>query len=436
MRQARIVWVAAAAAAVAALPALVSAQAPVSERERFEAEQALHNRQHRLAEADQALRKADLDLRRDEHERTRWTSPLVLAIVAAAIAALGNAVVAFVNGRQQRELERHRAEANRSLEREKAENQIKLERDKGQAQLRSDARKAESDRILEVIKTGESEAAAANLQFLLSAGLVGSSGLGKRLATYLATRTPGTGPSLPAADGRFRFEPGAAPSETAAMETALRGFCDYLEQVGFALPEDEVSIGFEDVDNAYYDVEKKRVIIGTPLRAEPFAAYREYMHHVLMEFQSAPPFANHGAISIESGLADYFPASFMGTPLLGAIGARAMKLGQPYLRTLTKSEGFANLTKDVWFNNGQIWGSLFWDIRDALGQADADRLLLNAWTGVEWPGTASRSPAAFLKTMLTLAGRLGEDKAAPVKARLRKRGFPVPRPSPPRVMTE
>jgi hypothetical protein len=358
----------------------------------------------------------DLALRRQSDRDSRWTNPLVLAIIAAAIAAMGNAVVALLNGIQQRRLESERAEAGRTLEREKAE-----------AQIRLDGRKAESDRILEVIKTGESEAAAANLQFLLSAGLVSKAGLGKRLATYLATRRPGTGPTLPAADGRFRFETGAgAAPETAEMEASLGRFCDYLDGVGFSRPEREVSIGFEDVENAYYDVAAERVIIGTPLRSEPFAAYREYMHHVLMGFPTAPRMGNKSAISIESGLADYFPASFMGTPHLGATGARAMKLSRPYLRTLTKTEGFADLNDDMWFNNGQIWGSLFWDIREALGQKATDPLLLSAWASTKWPSAPSKSVGAFLKTLLAKAAAT-RDAVDVIRDRLGKRGFPVPR---------
>jgi len=428
MRIFRTFRIAALAASLALLPALAGAGArPVSEREKFEAEQAWRNGQQRLAEHDQDLRRMDLALRREESRGSRWTNPLVLAIIAAAIAALGNAIVALLNGIQQRRLEKERADASRALEREKAKNQIELERDKAEAQLRLDASKAESDRILEVIKTGESETAAANLQFLLATGLVSEAGLDERLKTYLAERKPGTGPTLPAADGRFRFETGpGAPSETEALETALRGFCDYLDRVGFSRPESEVSIGFEDVNNAYYDAEAKRMIIGTPFRAEPFAAYREYMHHVLMEYPGAPPMENGPATSIESGLADYYPASFMGTPLLGEHGARAMNLPRPYIRNLTGSAGFADLTDDLWFNNGQIWGSLFWDIRQALGQETTDRLLLSAWAATRWPSAPSKSVRAFLLTLLADAAPIaGAVKA--IRDRLYARDFPVPR---------
>src|SRR5688572_361411 len=95
---------------LAATPLAAAVDRPVSEREKFAAEQ--------------AYRKADLEMRHAEQTRSRWTSPLVLAIIAAAIAALGNAGVAFFNGRQQRILEKTRADLNRQLEAQRAKAQL------------------------------------------------------------------------------------------------------------------------------------------------------------------------------------------------------------------------------------------------------------------------------------------------------------------------
>ena len=437
MRHVRIQLAALVAGFVALSAADGAAARPVSEREKFEAEQTFRDRQQALAEGDQALRRMDLALRRENERQSRWTNPLVLAIIAAAIAALGNALVALLNGIQQRRLECERAEAGRTLERDKAENLLKLERDKAKAQIQLDERKAESDRILEVIKTGETETAAANLQFLLSAGLVSRTGLGERLTAFLATRQPGTGPALPAADGRFRFEGDAASApEAAEMDASLRRFGDYLDRVGFSRPEREARIRFDNVKNAYYDVAANCVVVGPKFRSDHFVAYREYMHHVLMTFPKAPSMEDVPAISIESGLAYYFPASFMETPLLGANAARAMNLSQPYIRTLKSAKGFADLNEDKWFNNGQIWGSLFWDIREALGQGATDSLLLSAWASTKWPTAPSRSAGVFLKTLL--ASATGDPNAVDtIRDRIAKRGFPVPGAAKPReIWTE
>ena len=89
---------------------------------------------------------------------------MVVAIIAATIAATGNAIVTVVNGIYQRELE---------------------------------DRKAEQTRILEMIKTGDPDKAADNLQFLLEAGLITDPGRIANIRGFLAARKPGSGPALP-----------------------------------------------------------------------------------------------------------------------------------------------------------------------------------------------------------------------------------------------
>jgi hypothetical protein len=74
---------------------------------------------------------------------------LVIAILATALAAAGNAAVALINGSAQRKLEETRATAARELETSKTAAQFELERTK-----------AEAGRILEVIKTGQEQSSA------------------------------------------------------------------------------------------------------------------------------------------------------------------------------------------------------------------------------------------------------------------------------------
>src|SRR5258706_598269 len=81
--------------------------------------------------------------------------PLVVAVLAAAVAAGGNAVVTYLNGSQQRALEEQRSE---------------------------------QARLLEVIRTGNPDKAAENLRFLLDAGLVAEPNLVQRLHAFLGKR--------------------------------------------------------------------------------------------------------------------------------------------------------------------------------------------------------------------------------------------------------
>jgi len=131
-------------------------------RERVERE--LREREIAVKEAEQKLKEQDFAFRRDESRRSRWGSPLVIAIFTAAAAAIGNAVVALVNGWQEQELERTRAEATR---------------------------------ILEMIKTGDPDKAAENLGFLSDAGLIEDPQRIVAIREFLARRKPGGGPSLP-----------------------------------------------------------------------------------------------------------------------------------------------------------------------------------------------------------------------------------------------
>jgi hypothetical protein len=108
------------------------------ECEKWEAERTFREREISIKEREQAIKEAELTLKKEEHAISQWRNPLVVAIFAAAVAASGNAVVAFTNGAFQRQLE---------------------------------SQKSEQARILEMIKTGDADKAAENLRFLLDAGL-------------------------------------------------------------------------------------------------------------------------------------------------------------------------------------------------------------------------------------------------------------------------
>jgi hypothetical protein len=128
----------------------------VPEAEKWETEK-------RFRERELALKEAELKLKRDDHASSGWRSPLVVAILAAALAAAGNAVVTIVNSRFERDL---------------------------------DDRRAEHERILEMLKAGSPDKAAANLKFLLNLGLISDASLATNLKSFLDVRAPGTGPAV------------------------------------------------------------------------------------------------------------------------------------------------------------------------------------------------------------------------------------------------
>lgn len=144
---------------------IAAAQAP-SDREKWESERLFRDREIQVKEREQDVKRGELELKRGESKGAGWRSPVVVAIFAAAVAAMGNATVTFLNSASQ---------------------------------IRLEAVKSEQARILEMIKTGNPDKAAENLDFLLKAGLISDAELRTHLQSFLQARTPGSGPSLPTA---------------------------------------------------------------------------------------------------------------------------------------------------------------------------------------------------------------------------------------------
>ncbi len=155
----------------------------------------------------------EIQLRRDEHElkkremsRSGWRSPLVVAIAAAALAAISNGAISFLDARQQRALEFQRT----------------------QAQLKLEDQRAEAARILEMIKSGDATAVRNNLQFLIEAGLIENEELIRRLAIYLKTTPDERIPRLPQ-----QIAPGDVPSRR--LHVLAVGVGDYQASAIFSL---------------------------------------------------------------------------------------------------------------------------------------------------------------------------------------------------------
>jgi hypothetical protein len=146
-----------------------------SEREKWEAELRLRQRELDIKAAEQVTSAKDVEARIAEQRRARWQNPLFLAVLAAALAAAGNGVVALINGNAQRQ----------------------SEADKSRAELAVEETKSESARILEMLKTADPDKAASNLEFLLKSGLIQNEKRREDIAKFLAGRHPGQGPALP-----------------------------------------------------------------------------------------------------------------------------------------------------------------------------------------------------------------------------------------------
>ncbi|MBA4010939.1 MAG: TIGR02594 family protein [Phenylobacterium sp.] len=151
------------------------------------ARRSMDERDYLLRERDMALRESEASLRTRQARWASWSNPLTVALVAAAIGAFGNAAVAYWNGVAAREQERD---------------------------------KAEYARVLEMIKVGDPDKAAENLEMLLRMGLYRDAN--GDLKRYLDNRQPGEGGYLPVSSGNAGSP--AAPSVSAeSLEILERG---------------------------------------------------------------------------------------------------------------------------------------------------------------------------------------------------------------------
>lgn len=139
------------------------------DRDKFDADQ-------RLKEQELRFKDRELSVRELESRRARWTNPLVLAVLGAALAALGNIAVSFYSGYQQRQIEKLKNDETQLLEQGKAEAAL----------------------VLEVVKTADPDKAATNLKFLADVKLLTKSETREAVLAYVKSRPAGSGISLPA----------------------------------------------------------------------------------------------------------------------------------------------------------------------------------------------------------------------------------------------
>jgi hypothetical protein len=354
----------------------------VSDRERFEFEREKWR-------ADIAMRSREVAVKENEQASSKWRSPLVVAILAATAAAVGNSVVTVLNGGQQ----------------------VRLENSK-----------AESTRILEMIKTGDPEAAARNLDFLLNSGLV--SDPDKRIASFLQKRPSGTGPALPALNSDALVE-GLRQS----VDKILQDYISSLNKLGFPSSE-RVTVKIEPTPsgpNAYYQ-KPNTMQIDPKLASDRSVPLREYNHHVLTA-NDKEAWEGHYA-GIESGVADYLACSYLNNPKFGELAAKVLGIDRPFIRNIANDRNFDDFKGTLPFEKlhdvGEVWSGAFWAMRTALGRDVSDSIVVTAWRSMKWPAADAEKPLAFTSALLAAAGQKGPESAKAVRSILQSRHFPLP----------
>jgi hypothetical protein len=234
--------------------------------------------------------------------------------------------------------------------------------------------------------------------------------------------------NLRAIEEQIGFQESAAltPELQSRLEDALERYLPYLNGVGFEERLDRVTVLVDPTvkSNAFYRAGDQTIIIGANIAEDIGVALREYTHHVLIRPEKIN-LLPHGD-AIESALADYYPSSFSNDPRVGKIFAQAARLPRDYIRNLDNHrsfEEFATLSSaDFHYAGAEIWGGAFWEIRKAIGQSAADRLLAIAWSRF----SPTQGADEFIGHVLSLAQALEEvDDLAKIRGVFERRNFPL-----------
>ena len=233
---------------------------------------------------------------------------------------------------------------------------------------------------------------------------------------------------LNAIKGRLDFSPSSnlTPELKGKLQDGLAHFIVYLTGIGFRDLDDRVVVTVYSAEqplhgqfanqteniNAFYN--SGVLYIHRAMADDLSVALIEYMHHVL-EAQRLPD------SDLYYGLSDYFAASFLNSPVIGAGLGHLLKLSTPFIRNLDNNVGYTEVTTEP-HDRGRVWGGALWRCRQATDQAGADHAAFEALRAVT-EGAPSRNIDKVFGTKLTSqSDQVGECLAKEISRRALPRG--------------
>jgi hypothetical protein len=241
---------------------------------------------------------------------------------------------------------------------------------------------------------------------------------------------------------QFERSPSLSSETQDIIEDHIKKFRNYLQSIGYNPPSASFKfrINPDVAYNASYDNERKEMVFGPKLVNMPDAIYRVYTWRVLQA--ANPKYVSNGdwkLRSLGSGLADYFPCSYLGNPRFGEQFLKefpeisgAIK-NQGSLRNLDNNRLFvadsAGHNEKEQNSAGEVWGGALWDVRTILScKADipkcerADQIILGSWTAID---LANANPSLrFVETLIKkIRDAAGTDPAGKARAMFERRGL-------------
>jgi len=192
--------------------------------------------------------------------------------------------------------------------------------------------------------------------------------------------------------------PALTPELQEKTQSALTTFQQYLKEAGFQI-RSEGTLRYEVVPGnsikadgaeyyAFYDPDSLTMKVASAYANEIDVIRHEYMRHVLTDtdhglmnlrnwLEDGSPWWNSFAVA--SGLAVYFPCSFMSSPVF----APDHDEFRVKLKNSAKFRGRVSDLVSADNLGNKVWGGAFWEIREGFTEpGSADRLLAASW--VAW----------------------------------------------------
>jgi hypothetical protein len=305
-----------------------------------------------------------------------------------------------------------------------------LEAEQSRASLaRQGAQQAlQTDLIKKFVEGPRPEIVRENLRFLADTGLIPD--YAASIQKYLAAN-PNAAPQV---GNRLDFSP-AGEAVSADLQQRLREtvgqFRKFLQAKGFDNLDDDISVFvyskerkppiqdtlLDDKPNsAYY---KNTLYIHKSLADDPSIALREFTHYALAK-------AVAGAVvkqtAVESALADYLPATFLNSPLIGSAYSKVNDM-QWAVRDLSNNHAYDdNAKRREWFGRGVIWAEALWACRNTSQPEGVDSLILPVWREL---GVLALEGNLVEARFGSLLGAAPPPQGGCFKAQITARGLPM-----------